>query len=103
MSHRFLPAAEAEYFALLEYHERMRKGYGARFEKAVFRLVELIERNPQGFSMAPRCQGDREIRVVKIGRFNYLLYHEVLASEVVTIAIQHAKRKSSGWRKRNPV
>ena len=103
MSHRFLPAAEAEYFALLEYHERMRKGYGARFEKAVFRLVELIERNPQGFSMAPRCPRDREIRVVKIGRFNYLLYHEVLASEVVTIAIQHAKRKSSGWRKRNPV
>jgi hypothetical protein len=65
-------------------------------------LVELIERNPQGFSMAPRCPKGREIRVVMIGRFDYLLYHEVLPSEVVTIAIQHAKRKSGGWRKRIP-
>ncbi len=102
MSHRFLPAAEAEYFALLEFHERKRRGYGVRFEKAVFRLVEPIERNPEGFSMAPRCPKGREIRVVKIGRFDYLLYHEVPATEVVTIAIQHAKRKSAGWRKRTP-
>ena len=102
MNHRFLSPATSEYLALLELHERKRKGYGGRFEKAVFRLIGLIERNPQGFSMAPRCPRGREIRVVKIGRFDYLLYHEVLADEVVTIAIQHARRKSSPWRKRTP-
>ena len=52
--------------------------------------------------MASRCPRGREIRVVKIGRFDYLLYHEVLPTEVVTIAIQHARRKSSAWRKRTP-
>ncbi len=81
---------------------------GSAFAAEMGYYISIIEANPQGFSMAPRCPRGREIRVVKIGRFDYLLfsttcfYHEVPASEVVTIAIQHAKRKSGGWRKRTP-
>ena len=77
-------------------------GCGDDFADEVDRITSIIEANPQGFSMPPRCPKGREIRVVKIGRFDYLLYHEMLATEVVTIAIQHARRKSSGWRKRTP-
>ena len=77
-------------------------GCGVAFATEVLRFIAIIEANPQGFSMVPRCPRGREIRVVKIGRFDYLLYHEVLPTEVVTIAIQHARRKSSGWRKRTP-
>ena len=73
---------------------------GDAFALEVLRFIAIIQVNPQGFSRAPRCPKGREIRVVKIGRFDYLLYHEILATEVVTIAIQHARRMSSGWRKR---
>ncbi len=101
MNHRFSNEALAEYKLITVDYEN-KASCGAAFVADVERLISIIEANPQGFSMAPRCPRGREIRVVKIGRFDYLLYHEVLADEVVTIAIQHARRKSSPWRKRTP-
>ena len=101
MNHRFSDEGLADYRAATARYETAAR-LGSVFAAETMRYVSIIEANPQGFSMAPRCPRGREIRVVKIGRFDYLLYHEVLATEVVTIAIQHARRKSSAWRKRTP-
>ena len=101
MNHRFSDEALGDYRRTTVRYE-LKATRGGAFIADVERLISIIEANPQGFSLAPRCPRDREIRVVKVGRFDYLLYHEVLATEAVTIAIQHAKRKSSGWRKRTP-
>ena len=101
MKHRITDAAKADVRrAAAQYDDDA--GCGVAFATEVLRFISIIEANPQSFSMAPRCPKGREIRVVKIGRFDCLLYHEVRASEVVTIAIQHAKRKSAAWRKRTP-
>ena len=102
MRHRFSDEAERDFLDTIIRYETAARGLGSEFRLESMRFVSIIEANPRGFSMAPRCPRGREIRVVKIGRFDYLLYHEVLATEVVTIAIQHAKRTSSGWRKRTP-
>ena len=101
MNHRFSDEGLADYHTAAA-HYQSAAGLGSAFTTETRRLISIIEANPQGFSMAPRCPKGREIRVVKIGRFDYLLYHELLATEVVTIAIQHARRKSSPWRKRTP-
>ncbi len=100
MKHRFSSAAEAEFLDIIAYYEARVRGLGAEFRVETMRYISIIEANPQGFSLAARCPRGREIRVVKLGRFDYLLYHEVLPTEVVTIAIQHARRKSTAWRKR---
>ena len=101
MNHRFSDETLAEYKLITVKYENA-AGCGGAFITDVERLISIIEANPQGFSLAPRRPRGREIRVVKIGRFDYLLYHEVLATEAVTIAIQYARRKSSAWRKRTP-
>lgn len=101
MNHRITDEAKADVRRVAAKYDDD-AGCGHAFATDVLRFIAIIEANPQGFSRAPRCPSDREIRVVKIGRFDYLLYHEVLATEVVTIAIQHARRKSSAWRKRTP-
>ena len=101
MKHRLTAAGELDLDTAARWYEKA-NGLGGNFIDEFLRFVSIIEANPQGFSRAPHCPRGREIRVVKIGRFDYLLYHEVLADEVVTIAIQHARRKSGGWRKRTP-
>ena len=99
MKHRITDEAKADVRrAAAKYDDDA--GCGHAFAREVMRFIAIIGANPQGFSLAPRCPKGREIRVVKIGRFDYLLYHEVLATEVVTIAIQHARRRSAAWRKR---
>ena len=101
MKHRLTYDAKLDLFDAADKYDAA-AGCGDDFADEVDKIASIIEANPQGFSLAPRCPKGREIRVVKIGRFDYLLYHEVLATEVVTIAIQHARRKSSAWRKRTP-
>jgi len=99
MNHRFSDEGLADYHTAATRYETA-AGLGFAFAAEVMSYISIIEANPQGFSMAPRCPNGREIRVVKVGPFDYLLYHEVLPNEVVTIAIQHAKRKSNDWRRR---
>ena len=101
MNHRITDEAKADVRrAAAKYDDDA--GCGVDLAKEVLRFITIIGANPQGFSRAPRCPRGRDIRVLKIGRFDYLLYHEVLAAEVVTIAIQHARRASPAWRKRTP-
>ena len=101
MKHRFSDEGLADYHDAAARYETD-AGLGSAFAAEVMRFVAIIEANPQGFSRAPRAPKGRDIRVVKIGHFDYLLYHEVLATEVVTLAILHARRKSAAWRKRSP-
>ncbi len=101
MNHRFTDEARADFRdAVTRYDDAA--DLGKKFVQEVQRFIAIIEANPQGFSLAARAPKGREIRVVKIGRFDYLLYHEILATEVVILSIQHARRKSSAWRKRTP-
>ena len=101
MKHRLTHEAKIDLFDAADQYDAV-AGCGDDFADEVDKITSIIEVNPQGFSLASGAPRGREIRVVKIGRFDYLLYHEVLATEVVTIAIQHARRKSSAWRKRTP-
>ena len=87
MKHRFSSAAEAEFLDIIACYEARARGLGAEFRVETTRYTSIIEANPQGFSLAARCPSGRGIRVVKIGRFDYLFYHEVRANEVVKSAI----------------
>ena len=101
MKHRITDEAKADVRrAAAKYDDEA--GCGDAFATEVLHFIDIIQANPQGFSRPPKCPKGREIRIVKIGRFDYLLYHEVLPTEVVTIAIQHARRTSLTWRKRTP-
>ncbi len=101
MNHRFHDEALDDIDAAVNYYHAV-VANGRAFAAEIKRIVGLLVVTPQMFSKAAGAPRGREIRVVKIGRFDYLLYHEVLATEVVTLAVVHAKRRSRVWRKRKP-
>ena len=102
MKHRFSTEAETDFLETVARYEANVRGLGVEFRAQTMQLVSIIEANPQVFARAAGSPKGREVRVVKIGRFDYLLYHEVLPTEVVTIAVTHASRNDRGWRKRTP-
>ena len=101
MNHRFSDEAETD-LEDVTFRYDIAAGCGKDFVFEVMHLVSIIEANPQGFARAPGSPRGREVRVVKIGRFDYLLYHEVLPTELVTIAVTHASRNDRGGRKQCP-
>lgn len=101
MKHRLTQDAKLDLFDATDKYDAA-AGCGDEFADEVDKITSIIEANPKGFSRAPRCPVGRDIRVVKIGRFDYLLYHEVLPTEVVTLAILHCRRNTIEWRKRTP-
>jgi len=57
-------------------------------------MAELIRRSDEVHAHPERVIDSEG----KFGRLDYLLYHGLLATDVVTIAVQHARRVSSTWR-----
>ena len=101
MNHRFHDEALDDVDGAVNYYHAAGVN-GRAFATEVKRIVGLMILTPQMFSKAVSTPKGREIRVVKIGRFDYLLYHEILATEVVTLAVVHAKRRTRVWKTRKP-
>jgi toxin ParE1/3/4 len=86
---RYTPRARADLSEILKYLDR-RSPQGARNVKlAIKKTIEFIGWYPYG----GRIAGVRETRVLPVGRYPYLIYWGVEASEVWIIHIRHAARR----------
>jgi len=56
--------------------------------------------NPHAYSPAAGAPRSREIRVLKVDRFDYLVVYEVTRAESVVIAVAHARSVRREWRRR---
>ncbi len=89
------PEAEAEFLEAQVWYESRREGLGARFAVAVDASVAKVLAAPLAF---PRVRGD--IRRSLIMTFPYAMYYQIVANEVVILAIMHGRRHPRLWRSR---
>lgn len=101
MTYRFLAAARVEFDAAADWYEARRAGLGDDFVDEVHAAVRAIVANPHAYSRVPRTPRDREIRVRKVDRFDYLVVYEVMPSEVLILNVSHARRRGRRWQRRS--
>jgi len=81
-------------------YESQVRGLGQKFLSAVDDAIRHIGARPRLYSPAPSVPAGREVRFRMAKRFPYVIYYEVLAAEVVILAITHARRRQRVWRRR---
>lgn len=101
MTYRFLAPARAEFDAAVDWYEARWAGLGDDFADEVYAAVQAIVANPHAYALVPRTPRDREIRVRKVDRFDYLVVYEVMPAEVLILTVCHARRRGSRWRRRS--
>lgn len=102
MNYRFLDEARTEFDTAVDWYEAQRPGLGDDFTDEVYSTVQKIVANPHAFSRAPGAPRGREIRVLAVDRFDYLVVYEVTPGEVVILAVPHGRNNRRGWRLRQP-
>jgi len=92
MKIRFTRRSRADILSILTYlSERSpqgRRNVGRAFEKT----IELIGEHPH----IGRDSGERNTRVLRVGRYPYLIYWSVMDDGVVIVHIRHTARRP--WR-----
>jgi plasmid stabilization system protein ParE len=93
---RFRPAAARELAADVRYYDKRYAGRGQRFASAVERALLRIAESPLAFPLLI----EPDIRSAKVERFPYRVVYVVLGADVDVLAVAHAKRRPSYWRRR---
>lgn len=91
-----LPAASEELISAINYHEAARLGYGVVFANEYQSAVERLRADPDSFAKAAG-----EFRTISLRTFPYtLVFRRVNETEVIIVAVAHAKRRPGYWRTR---
>jgi plasmid stabilization system protein ParE len=98
-SQRFHPAAEAEFFAAVDWYAEREPAVATDFAKRVRDAVELIGKLPGAW---PAWPGRDDLRVRVLPRFPFSVIYAVEHEAVVVIAVAHHKRRSGYWLRRAP-
>ena len=94
----FHPAALAEIERARDWYEDKRPGLGGDLVDEVGHALVRIESAPASFAHTP---GDRATRRALLTRFPYWLVFTVLENDdVLVVALAHARRRASYWRRR---
>lgn len=91
----FRRAARAEFDAAALWYEERRPGLGMQFVSEIDRAIGLAARNPERF---PIKHGD--IRCVQARRFPYSAFFRAESSQIVVLAVFHARRDPAIWQAR---
>ena len=92
---RFHPDADEELLNSRSWYARKRLGLDAEFMRCVDEAIMRIKRNPRRFPIALR-----QARKATIKRFPYTLYFEANETEIMVLAVFHAKRDPEIWMQR---
>ncbi len=97
MTERLLirPEAEADLAEAFAWYEARRDGLGHEFLLAVEARLAAIQRHPESFPVV-----HQQIRRALIRRFPYGIFFIVEESNVIVLAVFHAKRDPQHWQTR---
>jgi hypothetical protein len=96
MGVRFHRLAIREYEDTRAWYERRRDGLGDAFRDEVDRAVARIARSPTRWPVV-----FTRFQKVRLRRFPYLLYYQVVdASLVLVLSLSHARRRPGYWKRR---
>lgn len=87
--------ADADIQAIYDELETAQSGLGRRFIATLRGALERIESMPEMYGMVWR-----DVRAVRLRRFQYVLYYLVLSDCVEVLAVIHGSRDGSIWRSR---
>ena len=79
----------------VSWYEAQRPGLGAEFLSAIEAAIGQLHETPEKF---PVVHGD--VRRVRARRFPYSIYFRVRTAQVVVVAVFHARRDPSVWKRR---
>ena len=91
----FHPEASQEYFEAVGYYCAIDSGLGIRFDAEIQRLVEAIGRDPKRFS-----RFNPPVQRALCRQFPYSIIYLEQADRIWIVAVMHAKRHPSYWKKR---
>jgi plasmid stabilization system protein ParE len=90
------PEAEADVGEIYQYLEEIRIGLGEQFSSRLRERLQQIESMPEMFGVVWR-----DVRAVRLRKFQYVVYYVVLAERVEVLAVIHGARHESSWRSRS--
>ncbi len=93
---RFRPAAARELTADFRRYEKDYPGRGHRFIQAIERTLASIEEAPERSPVL----FDSQLRSAKVVRFPYRVVYIMVGADIEIVAVAHAKRRPSYWRRR---
>jgi plasmid stabilization system protein ParE len=97
---RLLDEATAELRESAHWYNVKRDSLGDEFLDAFERALDIIEAHPHRFTRIPTEDEQREVRRCVLKRFPFLIAYEILADEILVVAIAHSKRKPKYWEDR---
>lgn len=97
MKLRVLSLAETDVMEAALWYEDRQSGLGLTFWSAVDAAYRRIRDNPQSFSLWEKKPGSRLIRRMVLKQFPYVIYFEVLPTEILVVAVSHASRSPDHW------
>src|SRR5262249_28102634 len=101
MTARILAEAEEEAQEAAGWYEKQLAGLGFDFLDALAVALQAIEDYPRRHARVPGRFGKREVRRVLLQRFPDKVIYEVRPQEVLVLAVAHARRRPTYWRRRN--
>lgn len=97
---RLLTEAQAEAQEAARWYDEQQQGLGGEFLEALARGLEAIEESPRACAKVETSQPSREVRRFLLPRFPYRVVYEVLADEVLVLAVAHVRRRPNYWKRR---
>jgi plasmid stabilization system protein ParE len=91
----YLPEAEDDIATAYDAYEQQVVGLGDQFLEALRETVDRIQDNPQLYGVFRR-----DLRAAPLRRFPYVVYYRDRGSDVLVVAVQHARRSFRSWRGR---
>jgi plasmid stabilization system protein ParE len=89
--------ASEELAEAVKWYEARRVGLGRELFDAVTDCVETLQATPE---IGSPLSADRRTRRLLLPRFPYHVVYRVLPSEIIVVAVAHAKRRPGYWRRR---
>ncbi len=100
MKLRILSEAEEEARASAIWYDEQLEGLGDGFLDELSEAFKQVEDDPNRFAILETMPSSKQVRRCRLARFPYVIIFEILESEIVVLAIAHAKRRPNYWRKR---
>jgi toxin ParE1/3/4 len=99
LPYRFHPAAEAEFYAAIDWYAARDTNAAADFAALVRHAVQLIVELPQAWPTWPGRDG---LRVRVLRRFPFSIIYSVESETMVVVAVAHHRRRPGYWLHRAP-
>lgn len=89
--------ASEELAEAVQWYEARCRGLGREFFDTVVQAIEGLPANPE---IGTPLSADRRTRRLLLARFPYAIVYRLSPSEMIIVAVAHAKRRPGYWRRR---